>query len=137
MKQQEISKGNKIVIWVAVILSISVIVFAFMNNNKNSSNNEPGFYDKFAQCLTDKGAVMYGAKWCSHCQEQKAVFGKSFQYINYVECPDNIQVCIDKGVQGYPTWIISTSTRFEGFDKNSTMKELASSTGCELPQINL
>jgi hypothetical protein len=68
--------------------------------------------DAFAKCLTDKGFVMYGAAWCSHCAAQKALFGDSFKYIKYVECPDNINFCLDKGVQGYPTWIreVSTST---------------------------
>jgi len=62
--------------------------------------------DDFAKCLTDKGWVMYGAVWCSHCKEQKALFGDSFQYIKYVECPDNEQLCLAKGVNGYPTWIV-------------------------------
>ena len=38
--------------------------------------SRPGQYDNLAQCLTDKGAKFYGAFWCSHCQEQKAEFGK-------------------------------------------------------------
>lgn len=62
----------------------------------------------FAQCLTDKGFVMYGAAWCSHCQAQKALFGDSFKNIKYVECPDNINFCLDKGIKGYPTWIKET-----------------------------
>jgi hypothetical protein len=27
-----------------------------------------GKYDNFAKCLTEKGVEMYGASWCSHCQ---------------------------------------------------------------------
>jgi len=27
----------------------------------------PGKYDALATCLKDKGAVFYGAFWCSHC----------------------------------------------------------------------
>lgn len=63
-------------------------------------------YDAFAQCLTEKGAVMYGAYWCGHCKEQKDMFGESFQYINYVECTEKEQTCDDSGITGYPTWII-------------------------------
>ena len=62
--------------------------------------------DGFAKCLTEKGWAMYGAIWCSHCLAQKKLFGESFQYIKYVECPDNTQLCLDKGIIGYPTWLV-------------------------------
>jgi hypothetical protein len=127
---------NKIIIGIAAAAIIAVALFGAINisgKNKISENKGPGLYDKFAQCLTDKGATMYGAAWCPHCQEQKAVFGDSFKLVKYVECPDNTQLCIDKGIQGYPTWLIGTSTRFEGFDGNNTMKNLSGATGCPLP----
>ena len=62
--------------------------------------------DAFAKCLTEKGWAMYGAVWCSHCKAQKELFGSSFQYIKYVECPDNTQLCLDKGINGFPTWLV-------------------------------
>ena len=126
-------KQNQIIIKCAIALVAVVIIFAFANNGKNKI---PGLYDEFAQCLTDKGAVMYGAEWCAHCKEQKAVFGDSFRLINYIECPDNTQLCIDKGVQGFPTWLIGTSTKIEGFDKNKTAQELSDVTGCLLPILS-
>lgn len=61
--------------------------------------------DPFAQCLASKNITMYGAAWCSHCQDQKKLFGESFKYVPYVECPDNIDKCLALGVTGYPTWI--------------------------------
>jgi hypothetical protein len=117
------TKVNKIIIGGAIILAIAVVALAIFNNNKNSSSTSSkiGLYDAFAQCLTDKGAVMYGAEWCSHCKAQKAAFGDSFRLIKYVECPDNTQSCIDK---------------LEGFDDNKTMKQLSDATGCPLPQAN-
>lgn len=37
--------------------------------------------------LRDAGAKMYGAFWCSHCFEQKEVFGKdAVGVLPYVEC---------------------------------------------------
>lgn len=40
--------------------------------------------------LKDAGAKMYGAFWCSHCFEQKQIFGKEVaSNFPYVECfPD-------------------------------------------------
>ena len=130
-------KQNKIIIGCAVILCVAVIIFIIINGSKSKSlpNNKVVSYDTFAQCLTNKGAVMYGAEWCSHCKAQKAAFGDSFKFINYVECPENTQLCIDKGVQGYPTWLIGTSTKLDGFD-DKTMQALSSATGCPLPQSN-
>ncbi len=134
MQNQEITKENKIIIGIAVVLSIAIIVFAIINVSGKNKPSEPGLFDTFAQCITDKGAVMYGADWCPHCKDQKAAFGDSFRLIKYVECPDNTQLCIDKGIQGYPTWLIGTSTKIEGFDKSRTMKDLSEATGCPLPQ---
>lgn len=67
--------------------------------------------DTFAQCLTEAGMTFYGAYWCPHCQDQKAMFGESLQYVNYVECDaggENAQpeACVAAGVEYYPTWIL-------------------------------
>lgn len=125
------NKQNKIILVFVVILIIITIVFAVLEL-KDKKQIISINYDDFAKCLTEKKAVMYGAEWCSHCKEQKAVFGNSFKYVNYVECPDNIQMCLEKGISGYPTWIIGTSTKIEGFDEN-TMQELSRITSCPLP----
>ncbi|HAC64451.1 MAG TPA: hypothetical protein DCF68_13155 [Cyanothece sp. UBA12306] len=63
-----------------------------------------------AKHLTAIGAKKYGAFWCPHCYEQKQLFGKeAFKEINYIECDPSgknpqPQVCLDAGVQSYPTW---------------------------------
>lgn len=72
--------------------------------------------DDFAKCISSKGIKFYGAHWCPHCKDQKALFGDSAQYLPYIECstpdstPENntqLQVCIDAGIQSYPTWDFS------------------------------
>lgn len=70
------------------------------------SNNSPAELDTFAQCLTEKGVIMYGIEWCPHCQNQKAAFGDSFDYVHYVDCDLSGSVCDAAGVEGYPTWVI-------------------------------
>ncbi|MEK6927208.1 MAG: hypothetical protein AABX11_02145 [Nanoarchaeota archaeon] len=57
-----------------------------------------------AQCLTDKGVVMYGLPTCSHCKDQKALFGGGFELINYVDCSKNPDLCA--GLSGVPAWKI-------------------------------
>lgn len=46
----------------------------------------PGEYDNFAKCLSEKDVKFYGAFWCPNCNDQKALFGKSNKYLNYIEC---------------------------------------------------
>jgi glutaredoxin len=89
-----------------------------------------GRYDSFAQCLSEKRAVMYGTQWCSHCRNQKAMFGDSFKYIIYSDCDTNKEACEIAGVNSYPTWIINNN-KYTG---EQDLSKLASLTGCELPK---
>jgi hypothetical protein len=86
--------------------------------------------DIFAKCVTNEGLTMYGAVWCSHCTNEKRAFGESFKYINYVECPDNINLCLSRGINGYPTWVDKNGLKYEG---EQGLKGLAKISGCKLP----
>ncbi len=88
-----------------------------------------GQYDSFARCLAEKGVTMYGSDWCSYCQAEKAEFGKSFRYVPYVECPDNIQLCLEKKIDGYPVWIFPDGRKLEGVQG---IEKLSKESGCEL-----
>lgn len=97
--------------------------------------NAPGKYDDFAKCLTEKEAKMYGAFWCPHCKDQKAMFGSSWKYVTYVECstPDGqgqLPVCTQAKVSGYPTWEFKDGSRESGA---LALSELSLKTSCELP----
>ncbi len=100
------------------------------------SSLKPGKYDDFARCLTENGVKMYGAYWCSHCQEQKALFGKSWEYVDYIECATpgsktpKVE-CIAAGVKGYPMWSFGADRKISGA---LAFEQLASFSGCELPQ---
>lgn len=65
-----------------------------------------------AQHLSENEITMYGAYWCPHCYEQKALFGKeAFAEIDYIECdPEGEkaqpQACQAAGVRSYPSWEI-------------------------------
>jgi len=89
--------------------------------------------DAFAKCLTAKGAKMYGAWWCPHCQDQKQAFDDSWKYVTYVECsgPDYAptRACIDAGIGEYPTWDFGNGSRKEG---GLSLEELSAITGCGL-----
>lgn len=87
--------------------------------------------------LREKGAKMYGAFWCSHCEDQKEIFGAGAA-IPYVECfPDGWQrgapldaACANVDITGFPTWILPNGTRLEG---EKSLKELAEAVGFRAP----
>jgi hypothetical protein len=121
--------------WLWVVLALVVVVggwaaYYFLYYQKPVST-----LDSFAQCLNAKGAKMYGAWWCPHCQEQKEMFGFAFQYVNYTECsPEGEKTmndtCKQAGIKGYPTWQFSDGSRVEGPQLLSVLGE---KTGCKLP----
>ncbi len=90
--------------------------------------------DSFAQCVSERGAVMYGAFWCSHCLEQKKEFGTAFRHIEYVECStpdkrDQTALCKQLAIDGYPTWIFADGSR----TGQLSLQALSEKTGCLLP----
>jgi len=91
---------------------------------------DSGKYDAFAQCLASKNLTMYGAVWCSHCKAEKERFGDSFKYVPYVECTENPNLCLEKGVEGYPTWIDESGVKYVGEQGLEKLSEISS---CELP----
>lgn len=95
-------------------------------------------YDNFARCLTQKGVKMYGAYWCPHCSDQKAMFDASFKFAPYIEC--GVQgttskisdVCTDAAIKHFPTWQFPpTGERVEGA---IPLEDLSLRTGCPLSQ---
>ncbi len=126
----------KIFIGVILLLVLGTIISVVSGVGKDSSSNIPGKYDEFAICLKDKGAVFYGAFWCPHCQTQKKMFGKSAKFLPYVECstPDGngqTQICIDKNIEGYPTWEFADGSRLNG---EVSLATLAEKTSCIIPE---
>lgn len=122
----------RLIIW--AVLGLAIIAGGVFLLARFQSTT--GKYDSFAQCLKDKGAVFYGAFWCPHCQNQKAIFGKSAKLLPYVECstPDGrkqLQICKDKNIENYPTWEFSDGSREVG---EASLSHLSEKTGCQLPK---
>ena len=91
-------------------------------------------YDAFAHCLAAKQVKMYGLYWCTHCADQKALFGSSFQYVPYIECGvkgsrDLSAECKQANVKNFPTWDFS-GLRHAGV---LPLKTLGEQSGCSLP----
>ncbi|OGL66527.1 hypothetical protein A2856_02440 [Candidatus Uhrbacteria bacterium RIFCSPHIGHO2_01_FULL_63_20] len=121
--------SSTLLIGAAAVVAIGLVGFVV------SRGSGPGPHDALAQCLTEKGVVMYGAWWCPHCTKQKTLFGTSFSKVNYVECSPGgtkamSQQCKDDGIEGYPTWVFPDASRLSG---EQTLETLALKAGCESP----
>lgn len=76
------------------------------------SRAEQSYAYQLASHLTANDAAVYGAFWCPHCRDQKAIFGDAAAVMPYVECDPSgenaqTQLCQDKNIRGYPTWEIA------------------------------
>lgn len=130
---------NNVKIFISIIgfLVLGTIGAVFLKSNIAPTG--PGKYDEFAVCLKDKGAVFYGAFWCSHCQAQKKLFGSSQKLLPYVECSTadasaQTKICLDKKIEGYPTWEFADGSRLNG---EISLAQLAEKTSCALPSENV
>jgi len=117
------------------ILAVLIVgaIFTFMTRGSSVSK---GKYTAFATCIKDSGATFYGAFWCTHCNAQKKLFGDAAGLLPYVECssPDGseqLQICKDKNIEGYPTWVFADGSRQSG---EVPLATLAEKTSCSLPQ---
>ncbi len=122
--------SKKTLLTIGIIFAmISFLVYLY------TISSRPNKLDGFASCLKEKGAIMYGAFWCPHCQNQKKLFGDSEKLLPYVECstPDGkaqSDVCKQKNITSYPTWFFKDESSKSG---ELTLKELSEKTSCSLP----
>ena len=119
-------------VWILVVL---LALGGFVWLVRTPGRTQVGKLDTLATCIKDSGASFYGAFWCPHCQNQKALFGSSAKLLPYIECstPDGnsqLPVCNEAGVTGYPTWKFANGTVETG---ELSLAELSQKTNCPLP----
>ena len=122
-------KKNTLIWILLLVLVVAGVVWLIKTPGKS------GKLDSFATCIADSGATFFGAFWCPHCQNQKAMFGSSAKYLPYKECstPDGrgqLPVCTDAGVTTYPTWEFADGTRESG---EVSLERLSELSNCPLP----
>ncbi len=104
----------------AIIVLIGLLIY--------SSGAKAKSLDAFAQCLSDKGAVIYGNEWCRYTQGQKNMFGSSFSRLKYVICDQQKKLCDEKQITITPTWEIN-GTMYREVQKIEALSQLS---GCKL-----
>lgn len=126
--------GKKYYILISLVLAGGIIFFVSQANTSNRQADAQEL-EVFASCLADEGAKFYGAFWCSHCNDQKDLFGDSSDSLPYVECSTSdgkgqTSACIVNGINAYPTWEFIDGSRLSG---KLSLEQLSQKTGCQPP----
>ncbi len=111
-----------------LIIFMLIASIAIISYSVYSVSSRPGDYDDFAKCLTEKGAIIYGNDFCSYTTKQLGFFGKSKEYLNYIKCYENKELCDQKGVKLTPTWEIEGKM----YQQVQTFETLSQISGCKL-----
>jgi uncharacterized membrane protein/glutaredoxin len=96
---------------IVAIITLTATLGVYANQGKLAAQSN-SYAGRLAQHLTATNAKMYGAYWCSHCDNQKRKFGEAQKLIPYIECDANgvnpqTALCQQKGIKGFPTWEIN------------------------------
>ena len=116
---------------VAVVTLTGTLIIYGVQSQAVAVNNS--FAGRLAIHLRNTNSKMYGAFWCPHCREQKALFGEAFKQVPYIECDprgENAQpdLCRAKNITGYPTWEIN-GQRVDGLTSLEKLAELSGYRG--------
>ena len=107
---------KRLLIPVLVLLNLQSFIHGWHLNNQREltvTSERTRESIELAKYLKEKGVVKYSAYWCPNCLNQSELFGKqAYRELNVVECArDGInsqtQLCIDKKIEGFPTWEIN------------------------------
>ena len=107
---------KRLLIPIIFVLSLSNAVKTSHLDNKKElivSSESSKESIALAKYLKNKGVVKYSAYWCPNCLDQGELFGKqAYKELNVVECAKDgmnsqTQLCIDKKIQGFPSWEIN------------------------------
>ena len=128
LAKHKIKEKKKINFRKYAVLSLVVLIMVFSLASVYSFTKKPGQYNEFAKCLTERGAVIYGNDFCQYTAKQLNYFGKSKEYLNYIKCIDNKELCDSKGIKITPTWEING----EMYKQVQTFERLSVITGCQV-----
>lgn len=131
--------NSKTIVILVVLLAFAGVGY-FLASKLGGAEAAAGEYNTFAQCLTEKGMVMYGSATCHFCAQQRAMFKSSFDHITEIECdprnPDpEAERCIAKNIEQTPTWILEDADGNTITDLGSgvqSFETLSEAAGCPL-----
>ena len=121
-----VAMNKNLLIFLIVVIAVAGL-FLFLSRGGGDKRD----LTSFAQCLAGKNITMYGLKNCPYCRQEKADFGKAFQYVLYIECDAEPQKCLEAKIEAVPAWLWPDGKRLTGYQ---SLEKLAGESGCVLPQ---
>ena len=120
-KIEEKPKFNKKFLIISIVSVFFVLVvggisLSYLNTLK------PAALDGFAQCLTDKGVIMFGSTSCQYTHAQEGMFGSSSRFL------DTRSFTEDPNIKITPTWLIDGKY----YENVQTLDRLSSLSGCKI-----
>lgn len=110
-----------------IVAGIAILIFIFIFYRILFVPYQMTSLNAFSECLTNKGVRVYGTDWCKSCQNQKNMFGESFQYVRYINCDFHEKECARLGITAYPTWYMNGKTLPSGA---MSLKSLGETSQC-------
>lgn len=121
---------NTLWTWGVVVLLIFLLLIALFHIGA-TERFSPEDKEAVCRCASAKGVIVFGSAQCSHCRQQKKVFGDAFRHLHFVECDNNPQ-CTTLNITVYPTWVLEEDgvekARWLGVIDVQQLRELA---GCK------
>jgi len=125
--KHEKKKRASIIVTVALVfvVLISVLVPSFIIIQKKGR-------ESLAECLAEKGFVLYGSEWCGKCEEQLELFRAAANKLKYVDCTTSqpmvlSYLCIKEQINQVPTWKAPDGRMLKGY---TSARQLSAESGC-------
>lgn len=115
-------RSNKKILIVSIISLVFVLILGSIGYSYYNTQ-QPYILDDFAQCLTNKGAIMFGSPTCQYTSAQHGMFGSSKKFL------DSRDFTEDPNIRITPTWLING----EYYENAQSLATLADLSGCKLP----
>lgn len=99
--------------WIVGAVLVAAL-FSFVTYRLQQDPAPERDYTAVAQCLTEKGVYMYGAKFCPSCAKVKRDFGPAYDSLAYLECDPRfgegnvVERCIARDIKKTPSFLLET-----------------------------
>ncbi len=120
---------------IVALIAVGIVHWGYARVAPVGAVTDQSYLDGLAKHLRDSDVKFYGASWCPHCKEQKALFGAAAAALPYIECsphgPGTPQAttCMTAGITSYPSWVI----RGQRYARLMLPDRLAALTGYAAP----
>jgi len=111
--------------WLTIVIIVVVVAFGVYLSSRGGNPPDGTLTKEVAQCIGEN-SVLYVQLGCTHCEEQKEMFGENYKYIETIDCFYNKTLCADEQISGTPTWV-RNGEQYVGVQSIEKLREI---TGC-------